>query len=229
LNIFQPFRFIHKQEIEAKATDILRRMQQAPNYTPHWPLDASRVAEFLGLDIVWDSIPDDEQGTIAARILPLDRLIEINENIPILRGGFGESTIAHEIGHWVLHINPVAVCRLAKLRQKGRKIIVSPLLCRSDRSVQGIEWQAQYFASCLLMPRHILAEKQKGRDLTKWIYLYEIANELGVTISNLIHRLQDLDWIYIPDGSRQIHLGEGLRQWQRFSSKPLPIIHKSAG
>ncbi len=205
MGIFRPFRFIHKQEIEAKATDILKQMEKDPNYTPKWPLDASRVAEFLELDVVWDSIPDDQEGKIAARILPLDRLIEINEDLPILRGGFGESTIAHEIGHWVLHVNSVAVNRFLRLQNRGIQIRVEPLLCRSASTLQGIEWQAQYFASCLLMPEYVLLGKQKERDLSQWRHLYQIAEELGVTISNLVHRLKDLGWIYIPEGSRQIY------------------------
>ncbi|MGK7872968.1 MAG: ImmA/IrrE family metallo-endopeptidase [Xenococcaceae cyanobacterium] len=210
MRIVKPFRFIHKKEIEAKATDILRGMQQVPNYAPKWPLDASRVAEFLELDVVWDSIPDDEYGTIAARILPLERLIEINENIPKLRSGFGESTVAHEIGHWVLHINSVAVERYLRLEEKGVQIKVEPLLCRSDINARGIEWQAQYFASCLLMPQYMLAEVKKGRDLRRWRHLYIMAGELGVTISNLIHRLKDLGWIYLAEGSRKIELGEAV-------------------
>ena len=208
MGIFRPFRFIHKQEIEAKAMDILRRMEQNQKSSSMWPLDTTCVAEFLGLDVVWDTIPDDEEGTIAARILPLERLIEINEDLPICRGGFAESTIAHEIGHWVLHINPTAVNRFLRLQNRGVYVKVDPLLCRNDSSIAGIEWQAQYFATCLLMPQYILLEQQVGKDLTRWPDLYEMAEELGVSISNLVHRLKDLDWIYIPEGSRQIYLSQ---------------------
>lgn len=205
--IFQPFCFLEKKTIEAKATYILTSMQFSRNYYPKWPLDASRVAEFLNLDVVWDSIPPDEQGTIAARILPLQRLIEINENIPKLQGAFGESTIAHEIGHWVLHINQETVERHARLQQKGINIPVQPLICRNNSESQGREWQAQYFASCLLMPQYMLVKLQEGKDLTNWSHLYEMAEQLGVTISNLTHRLKDLDWIRIPENSKQIELG----------------------
>jgi Zn-dependent peptidase ImmA (M78 family) len=208
LPIFQPYRFVSKEQIETKATDILQKMEQAPNYRPKWPLDASRVAEFLGLDVVWDRIPGDKKGQIAARILPLEHLIEINEDIPKLRGGFGESTIAHEIGHWVLHINPEAVKQALHLQKLGSTIKVEPLLCRSQSNLEGIEWQAQYFAGCILMPQYKLKEVSQGRDLTRWRHLYEIAQDLGVTISNLIHRLQDLGWIYLPDNSRIIELVE---------------------
>lgn len=207
MRIVKRFRYIHKKDIETVATNILRAMEQIPNYAPKWPLEASRVAEFLGLDVVWDDIPDDGLGAIAARILPLERLIEINENIPKLRGGFGESTIGHEIGHWVLHINHKEVERCWHLEKKGVKIQVEPLLCRNEIQAKGREWQAQYFASCLLMPHYVLEEVKKGKDLTKWRHLYAMAGELGVTISNLVHRLKDLGWIYL-DNSRKIVLGE---------------------
>ncbi len=204
--IIKPYEFIDKQEIEGKAEDILRRMQHTPNYHPHFPLDASRVAEFLGLDVVWDYIPDDGKGKIAARILPLERLIEINEDIPQLRGGFGESTIAHEIGHWVLHFNPIALDSCRQLKTKGMPIKIRPFFCRNPVKVKGREWQAQYFASCLLMPQKVLLAARKGKDLTRWRHLYQIADELGVTISNLVHRLKDLGWIEFNDSSREIKL-----------------------
>lgn len=206
VNIFRPFRFISKVEIEALALEILVKMQRKPNYIPKFPLDASRVAEFLGLDIVWDTIADDEQGQIAARILPLEHLIEINDNIPQLQGGFGSSTIAHEIGHWVLHTDVEQVERYTRLQDKGIKIEVKPLLCRSESNLAGIEWQAQYFAGCLLMPQYVLVQQRLGKDLRKWSDLYSLANEFGVTISNLVHRLQDLGWIYLAPNSRKIHL-----------------------
>ena len=86
-----------------------------------------------------------------------------------------------------------------------------PFFCRgkgSSRELDSIEWQAQYFAGCLLMPRHILMEKSHQRDLTRWRHLYELKDELGVSISNLVNRLQYLGWIYVPKGSRQIYPGK---------------------
>lgn len=202
MQIFKPFRFIPKKRIEKQATAILQQMEKTPNYQLKFPIDASRVAEFLGLDVVWDTIPNDEHGVIAARILPLDKLIEINELIPELRGGFGESTVAHEIGHWVLHINQ-EVIENCKLIEK-QSIQVDPLLCRNEVNLSGIEWQAQYFASCLLMPQFKLEEVCKKRNLQQWADLYDIAAELGVTISNLIHRLKDVGWIELKDNSRSL-------------------------
>jgi Zn-dependent peptidase ImmA (M78 family) len=208
VNVFRPFRYISKLEIEAAALHVLMSIEARSNDLPKWPLDSSTVAEFLGLDIVWDTIPNDEQGQIAARILPLEKLIEINENIPELQGGFGESTIAHEIGHWVLHIDSEEVERQIRLQSLGVTLNVEPLLCRTINDINGIEWQAQYFAGCLLMPQYILSKVTEGKQLNKWQHLYQIAAELGVTISNLIHRLQDLGLIYLLPNSKKIYLGK---------------------
>ncbi|MEL6580049.1 MAG: ImmA/IrrE family metallo-endopeptidase [Cyanobacteria bacterium J06621_12] len=204
MSVFRPFRYISKLEIEAAALDIWLRMSRSQGEL-QLPIDASIIAEFMGLDLVWDSIADDEQGAIAARILPLEKLIEINENIPQLKGGFGESTIAHEIGHWVLHIDTEQVERFLRLKQKGMSVQVKPFLCRSS-NLARIEWQAQYFAGCLLMPQHVLTKLVQGKDLTKWQHLYQIAAELGITISNLTTRLQDLGWIYLDSDTRKISL-----------------------
>jgi hypothetical protein len=203
VSVFRPFRFISKLEIEACALDIWLQMSRS-HHPLQLPIDASIIAEFLGLDLVWDKIPDDEQGAIAARILPLEKLIEINENIPQLKGGFGESTIAHEIGHWVLHIDLEQVERYIRLKQKGVDVQVKPFLCRST-NLARIEWQAQYFAGCLLMPQHILTELKQDKDLTKWQHLYQMAEDLGVTISNLTTRLQDLGWIHLDGDTRKIY------------------------
>lgn len=204
MNLIHKFRYKKKQEIEAIANQILIKMAKDSKYVPKWPLDSSRVAEFLGLDIVWDKIDPDEEGTIAARILPLKRLIEINEDIPQLRGGFGESTIAHEVGHWVLHINHEALKDYLQLSKQGMIPPTSRLICRSQQSQGGREWQAQYFATCLLMPRNQLDLAVKDKNLDNWRHLYQAAEELGVTISNLVHRLKDLGWIQVTPNSRKI-------------------------
>jgi Zn-dependent peptidase ImmA (M78 family) len=205
VSVFRPFRFISKLEIEASALDVWLQMEKADNKL-QLPIDASVIAEFLDLDLVWDIIPDDEQGAIAARILPLEKLIEINENIPELRGGFGTSTIAHEIGHWILHIDIEKVESYIRLKEKGVELQVQPFLCRSQNNLARIEWQAQYFAGCLLMPQHILTELKQNKDLTTWQHLYQMAEELGVTISNLTTRLQELGWIYLDNDTRKVYL-----------------------
>jgi Zn-dependent peptidase ImmA (M78 family) len=216
MNLFKPVRFLKKEEIEDKANEILMQMQKE-GFPLKWPFDASLVADALEIRLCWDKIPPDNEGIIAAKIEPIKRLITINELFTELEKnkGLQQSTIAHEIGHWVLHVNQDEADGIVKQLELPLicKATEQLFLCRNanlqtqTKSNWKIEWQAQYFASCLLMPRYILEEKRRGRNLTNWSHLYPIADELGVTISNLSNRLQDLGWINIPKGSKQIYLG----------------------
>jgi len=119
LNVIKPYRFISKQEIERQANGLLKQMEATQNFAPKWPFDATRVADFLDLGVVWDRIEPDEEGPIAAMILPLQSKIVINEDISAIPGGFGESTLAHEIGHWELHIDHNAVGKFLDRRADG--------------------------------------------------------------------------------------------------------------
>ncbi|MFN6481826.1 MULTISPECIES: ImmA/IrrE family metallo-endopeptidase [unclassified Nostoc] len=211
MSIIKQYRYIPDSEIEARANNILKRMQETPKYIPKWPLDATRVAEFLGLNVVWDRIPPDAEGQIAARILPLEHLIEINEDILKLPKGFEESTLAHELGHWELHIDQKTAGQFEELIKQGGKseIDMQPFLCRAvSGQLQKMELQAQRFASYLLMPHSILEQMATERDLTKWSHLYAMQKDLGVTITNLKVRLVRLNWIILPPGDKTIYLGK---------------------
>ncbi|MCU0543770.1 MAG: ImmA/IrrE family metallo-endopeptidase [Oscillatoriaceae cyanobacterium Prado104] len=213
------YRFFSKSEIERCANKIL---QQVPaKKQSNWSLNVNSVSDFLEIHVCYHIIPPDEEGPIVAKILHQERAIIINEDVAGFHKKIDSSTIAHEIGHWVLHVNQHEIETLSKQRKisENSENNGNIFLCRLaseqldryslNNQENRLEWQAQYFASCLLMPHCVLEEKRKMRDLTKWSHLYAIRDELGVTLSHLIARLQDLDWIYIPNGSRQIYQGKG--------------------
>lgn len=206
MKVIKPFRFYSKAELETIATRLRLQVEQSRRRRLNADSIAEGIADYLDLCIVRKSIPADKQGNIAAMIVPVKKLVYINEDIAALEGGFGQSTIAHEIGHWMLHIDKQAVGEYIDREEKGIEVEVQPFLCRSEQSAKGIEWQAQYFAGCLLMPEYKLIEAKQGRDLTNWKHLYAMADEFGVTISNLLYRLKSLGWIIKKDNSKQIYL-----------------------
>lgn len=55
-------------------------------------------------------------------------------------------TCAHEIGHWVLHRKFI---RRADASGREKETVI----CRTQNAKLPVEWQADYFASCLLMPK----------------------------------------------------------------------------
>ncbi|CAN1210765.1 IrrE N-terminal-like domain-containing protein [Tumidithrix helvetica PCC 7403] len=214
MNIIKPFLWARKEDIERKANEILRELQAHPKHSFNGRIDPNKIADFLDLGIVWGSIPSDSKGKIAARIFPLERLIEINEDIPSLKeeSGFASFTIAHEIGHWSLHINQAEADGLIKQQELDIEMPreSQPFLCRSLNRNTGadIEWQADYFAGSLLMPRYLLEETRKGRNLQKLSHLRAMKDELGVSLAALKVRLQQMEWICIPKNSQQIYLGK---------------------
>jgi len=218
LSIIKPFTWTKKEDIENKANEVLLEIQSRSKRSWNGRIDPSRIADFFDLGIVWEKIPADSAGTIAARIFPAQKLIEINEDLPRLKEsrGFEAFTIAHEIGHWVLHINQDEADGLTQQQELNLDSSLNisqenhPFLCRSLNGVtsNNIEWQADYFASSLLMPQYLLDETRKGRNLQNWSHLRAMADELGVSLSALKVRLQQIGWIYIPKNSQQIYLGK---------------------
>ena len=54
-------------------------------------------------------------------------------------------TCSHEIGHWVLHRKFIQA-----VDDSGQEI--ETIMCRTVNAKLPVEWQADYFASCLMMP-----------------------------------------------------------------------------
>jgi Zn-dependent peptidase ImmA (M78 family) len=68
-------------------------------------------------------------------------------------------SVAHEIGHWRLHRSYVAKdANQASLFDGSSEPTV---ICRSSQAKEPIEWQADFFSSCLLMPRRRVHEEWK--------------------------------------------------------------------
>ncbi len=59
-------------------------------------------------------------------------------------------TCAHEVAHWVLH-SKLLHHQTAGLQKGGASIF-----CRVKDAKHPIEWQADYFASCLLIPEEVV-------------------------------------------------------------------------
>jgi hypothetical protein len=218
MTIIKPLGYIGKQEITAIADRLLAQMRASP-LSPKWPQVADRAADFLKLDIQWERFDPVRDGVVAAKIYPATKEIYLNEAFPLIMdsSGFYQSTLAHEIGHWLLHVN-LDDADIPAIKSERERVF----LCRSlDEQKVKIrhkktpeewrEWQAQYFASCLLMPVDKLEEVRQGRNLTSWQHLKAISDELGVTNSNLCNRLQDLEYIQKAANSNRLYPGNRLK------------------
>ncbi|WNQ10045.1 ImmA/IrrE family metallo-endopeptidase [Paenibacillus aurantius] len=161
------------------------------------PVPIEELVEFhFELQICWERIDHlDAEGLVMAALFPNERQIVLNETHRDLfdrKLGTYHFTLAHELGHWVLHTGESPyILRLQDLEQKSRTKPVE-------------EVQADLFAGCLLLP-HPMVDlavgqlKKMGRiHLSK---LYKLADCFRVSISALSVRLTQLQLLHIdPDG-----------------------------
>ncbi|MFW6025787.1 MAG: ImmA/IrrE family metallo-endopeptidase, partial [Candidatus Woesearchaeota archaeon] len=128
-------------------------------------------------------------------------------NKPNFSEGRHRFTIAHEIGHWVLHKNILngnkeytssLFRKDSILNQEGKKII----LCREDDN-SAAEWQANKFAALLLMPPHLFVPKYK-KIVNKLISnnknnLASLNSKISFELSNIFNTSMEATKIHIKE------------------------------
>jgi len=142
-----------------------------------------------------------------------EKVIYVNTSVEEHEGRY-MFTVAHEIGHHVLHRE------LYDQHIQDR----SQILCREEKQKPLIERQADRFAAALLMPRGMIQESRVIRSSTRPKSLSGAMNvakglqdECGftnVSLSALVNRLRDLDLI-----SDSIPYQTGVRWKGRHRSK----------
>jgi hypothetical protein len=195
--------FITLSQMETITENILNKVQ----YSLSWngtsnavPID--EIIEFqYDLDIAWEPIDHFSEGDLVmAAILPTQRKIIMNDSCKELyeeKIGTLNFTMAHELGHWVLHVDDKLNQQTAFVFDEDQEIYY----CRAFSKKPPEEFQADMFAGCLLMPRPILAPlinllKDEYQQIT-FPQLYNICEVFKVTISALKVRLHTLNLLYI--------------------------------
>lgn len=146
--------YLSKEQIAGRAGDVLRNYSAMAGYTVGPPVPVEEIIErYLRLRLVYDDLEKilGAKDVLGATYVH-SRLICINERL-FEDGSEGRLvfTCAHEVGHWVLHRRYV---RSKKRTNSGSTAIV----CRASEAKEPIEWQADYFAACLLMPADAVRE-----------------------------------------------------------------------
>jgi len=205
-----------KEEIALKASDLLKDFERNAEYAVKPPIPVEDIIErTLGVELRYVDLQkilgkDDVLGAtyVASRVICVnERLFENGSE------GRVAFTCAHEAGHWVLH---------RPFLENGGKVQPGKesILCRISDAGKPIEWQADYFASCLLMPEGeireafaricalepLVVKRRRGETckaskseepyLEQWPYIAAAMCELGgfsnVSWQAMIIRLQDL-------------------------------------
>jgi IrrE N-terminal-like domain len=173
--------FIPRARIDARAADLWRREGLTVGF------DCERLLDRLGLNLVWDSIPEGPGERILGALQPVDKLVVLNESrLAELEEneGLRRFTVGHEVGHWFLHASDARAGQLT-LDNAGRT------WCRSG-STASPERQAEMYASSLLIPEDHLRATLPGAPRGGWPEIYVLAERFVVTPTAMIIRLEEL-------------------------------------
>jgi Zn-dependent peptidase ImmA (M78 family) len=163
--------FLREDEIERDAKALLTDFERAWSMRIAAPVPIEDIIEkHLKLGVEFDdmhrlfgvprskaSLEPDILGAIYfdERRIVIDEALDPEEN-PSKEGRY-RFTLAHEGGgHWRLHRHLFAkdsaqYCLLEDLTR-------SAVVCRSSQAKEPVEWQADFYASCLLMPRALVMQ-----------------------------------------------------------------------
>jgi len=163
--------------IEEKARDILKRNNC---YVPNF--DIKILAKQLGIKLVPKELGDDVSGFFV--MTDNDRVITYNKRNNSNRRRF---TIAHEIGHAILH-------------SKDQPIFIDKaptVMFRNTLSSTGEDYrerEANAFAASLLIPKELLEENLSNapHDINKAIKF--LADSFGVSENAMAFRLSNLGY-----------------------------------
>jgi Zn-dependent peptidase ImmA (M78 family) len=123
------------------------------------------------------------------------------EDYPTKEGRY-RFTLAHEGGgHWRLHRHLFAKDPMQAALLGGS---AASVVCRSSQAKERVEWQADFYASCLLMPRKLVMQAWRNRfgNLRPFVFAWERSSWFNpclqidgqeVTEKN-VHVLADFDF-----------------------------------
>lgn len=170
-------KYLPTEEIERRATELLTSCGNIEA-----PVSLDVIAHRLGVSVDYTQLGEDVSGLL---VVEEDRgVIGVNKEHAPVRQRF---TLAHEIGHYLLH------------RQSSELFIDKKYnaIFRDTKSSKGedrMEIQANQFAAALIMPKILLEERinKDELDLGDDSVIEELANEFGVSIQALVYRLSNL-------------------------------------
>jgi len=135
------------------------------------PLDAQRVAEALSIEVTYRPLPNNVSGSLRLETETGVWQMTVNADHHQNRQRY---TIAHELGHYCLHRYTV-------------KEFEDYIFFRAS-ALDKMEWEANEFAGCILMPEDIFRGLVRG-DITS---VDALAREFGVSTLALRIRAKQL-------------------------------------
>lgn len=146
-------RYLTEQELDSAARELLSKYSKwsGQQLAPPIPVDAI-IEKFLKLRLeVRDLRVMLGEDVLGATWFD-EKLIRVHEGLEEQEGRLC-FTMAHEVGHWVLHRPQYEADKVSRpLFKKDEEEAPPAIVCRSSQRRAPAEWQADQFAARVLMP-----------------------------------------------------------------------------
>lgn len=156
-------KFLSEQQIERDTQALLAAYTHQQGKALQIPVPVGDILEtHVGLSLDFDDlqavlgIPDVLGALwVDRREVFIDQSLDPYEH-PEMEGRYHFS-IGHEVGHWHLH-RPYLTNADAQAAMFADGEPQPTVICRTSQAKERIEWQADYFSSCILMPRQFVLD-----------------------------------------------------------------------
>lgn len=180
---------VRKKLVQDLVTDLLDKY-----HVTSGPVPVRRIAEDNDIEIKLDKVDDDLSGFLFRDKKSGRTIIGVNSAHHKNRQNF---TIAHELGHYLLHEGEVI-----HLDEERGAYTINYRKAASAKGNDDNEREANLFAALLLMPEQLLRKELAGKSydlLDENEYgLKDLAKKFGVSTMALTFRLSDLGLIANP-------------------------------
>ena len=95
---------MNKKHIEEKSNKLLHKYFKHNNESITVPIPTIEILEYLGYDIDFRSDGIYKNKDILGGVIPKEKIVQLNESLTKNEGRLN-FTIAHEIGHIILHVD----------------------------------------------------------------------------------------------------------------------------
>jgi Zn-dependent peptidase ImmA (M78 family) len=164
-------RYLSEEQIERDSVMLLAEYEETAGTPVKLPIPVADITTYhLALQLGFADLHKtfgipmmrDQPDILGAiwvdkEIILIDRSLDPKDN-PSIQGRYRFS-VGHEIGHWRLH-------RLYVAKDPNQSALFDvpsepTVICRTSQENEPIEWQANFYSSCLLMPRRRVREVWK--------------------------------------------------------------------
>ncbi len=211
--------FLPKQDIAHAAESVIAAYESLTGKTVTPPVPVEDIIE-QGLGLRLGFVDFEKQygmDDVYGALYVTKKLVAISTSL-LNDGSEGRFcfTCAHEAGHWILHRHLAHTANRRGPREDA-------VFCRAANAKAPVEWQADYFAGCLLMPQKAVEDafhKAFGADrldlcavnktfpttpfhfdlcVENWRHIAGAVQQAGgfsnISKHAMIIRLQDLGWV----------------------------------